>query len=107
LGNACGHEAVKSPEEPTFSSRRSEHLMKRKLFAVRVCGCAARWPQMRRPGSRGPGLAAPGSRLGQPKAARLGSHVSLSGSIVAHQRENHFTFRDSSGEIRVEIAPAL
>jgi uncharacterized protein YdeI (BOF family) len=52
-------------------------------------------------------LAAPGSRLGQPKAARLGSHVSLSGKIVAHQRENQFTFRDSSGEIRVEIAPAL
>ena len=35
--------------------------------------------------------------------ARAGSYVTLTGNIVAHQREDYFTFRDSTGEIRVEI----
>ena len=35
--------------------------------------------------------------------ARPGSYVTLTGNSVAHQREDYFTFRDSTGEIRVEI----
>lgn len=35
--------------------------------------------------------------------ARPGSYVTLTGNIVAHQREDYFTFRDATGEIRVEI----
>jgi uncharacterized protein (TIGR00156 family) len=35
--------------------------------------------------------------------ARLGSYVVLTGNVVSHLRGNYFTFRDSSGEIRVEI----
>jgi len=36
-----------------------------------------------------------------------GRYVTVSGQIVAHQREDYYTFRDASGEIRVEIAPAV
>lgn len=35
--------------------------------------------------------------------ARPGSYVTLTGHIVDHQREDYYTFRDSTGEIRVEI----
>lgn len=35
--------------------------------------------------------------------ARLGSYVTLSGRIVAHQGEDYYTFRDATGEMRVEI----
>lgn len=34
---------------------------------------------------------------------RLGTYVTVTGNIVAHQRANYFTFRDETGEIRVEI----
>lgn len=36
--------------------------------------------------------------------ARLGSYVTLTGNIVDHQRSDYFTFRDTTGDIRVEIA---
>jgi uncharacterized protein (TIGR00156 family) len=36
-------------------------------------------------------------------AARPGTYVTLEGSITAHLREDYYTFRDASGEIRVEI----
>lgn len=32
-----------------------------------------------------------------------GTDVTLTGHIVAHVRSDHFTFRDASGEVRVEI----
>ena len=35
--------------------------------------------------------------------ARAGSYVTLTGNIIAHQREDYYTFRDATGEIRVEI----
>jgi len=35
--------------------------------------------------------------------AREGSNVTLTGNVVAHVRGDHFTFRDASGEVRVEI----
>lgn len=35
--------------------------------------------------------------------ARPGSYVTLTGNIVNHQREDYFTFRDATGDIRVEI----
>jgi len=34
-----------------------------------------------------------------------GRYVTVVGNIVAHQRENYYTFRDATGEIRVEIEP--
>lgn len=55
----------------------------------------------------GPGVAAPASTVAQVQKARLGSYVTLSGLIVAHQREDYYTFRDASGEIRVEIEASV
>ncbi len=39
--------------------------------------------------------------------ARLGTYVTVTGNIVAHIREDYYTFRDETGEIRVEISPRL
>ena len=39
--------------------------------------------------------------------ARVGSYVTLTGNIVTHLREEYFTFRDASGEVRVEIDEKL
>jgi uncharacterized protein (TIGR00156 family) len=43
----------------------------------------------------------------QARDARLGSYVTVTGSIVNHQRSDYYTFRDASGEIRVEIASGV
>jgi len=43
------------------------------------------------------------STVAQVGAARLGSYITVTGHIVAHQRQDYFTFRDGTGEIRVEI----
>lgn len=34
---------------------------------------------------------------------RLGRYVTVTGHIIAHQREDYYIFRDGTGEIRVEI----
>lgn len=51
----------------------------------------------------GPSSTGQPSTVAQVRGARLGSYVTVTGNIVAHQRQNYFTFRDASGEIRVEI----
>ena len=38
---------------------------------------------------------------------RLGSYVVLTGNVVSHLRGDYFTFRDTTGEIRVEIEGAF
>jgi uncharacterized protein (TIGR00156 family) len=55
----------------------------------------------------GPGVAAPTTSVAQLRQARVGSYATVEGRIVAHQRQNYYSFRDASGEIRVEIEPAL
>lgn len=55
----------------------------------------------------GPGVAAPTTTVAQLRQARVGSYATVEGRIVAHQRQNYYSFRDASGEIRVEIEPAL
>jgi uncharacterized protein (TIGR00156 family) len=51
----------------------------------------------------GPSVAGAEMTVAQAAAARAGTYVTLVGNIVANQREDYFTFRDASGEIRVEI----
>jgi len=51
----------------------------------------------------GPSAAGGPSTVKQVNQARVGSYVTVTGHIVAHQRQNFFTFRDDTGEIRVEI----
>ncbi len=51
----------------------------------------------------GPSVSGQASTVAQISQSRIGSYATLSGAIVAHQRGDYFTFRDASGEIRVEI----
>jgi uncharacterized protein (TIGR00156 family) len=55
------------------------------------------------------GPSAPGRSVSvqQARDARLGSYVTVTGNIVNHMREEYYTFRDASGEIRVEIASGV
>lgn len=43
----------------------------------------------------------------QAREARVGSYVTVTGNIVNHLRADYYTFRDASGEIRVEIASGV
>jgi uncharacterized protein (TIGR00156 family) len=51
----------------------------------------------------GPGVAAPAGTVAGVQGARLGSYVTVVGTIVNHQRGDYFTFRDATGDLRVEI----
>jgi len=51
----------------------------------------------------GPGATGRTTSVAQVGAVRLGSYVTVTGNVVAHQRQNYYTFRDGTGEIRVEI----
>jgi uncharacterized protein (TIGR00156 family) len=53
------------------------------------------------------GAAGRTSTNGEVADARLGTYVTLTGNVVAHQREDYFTFREATGEIRVEIGSQL
>jgi len=55
----------------------------------------------------GPSVAGKASTVQQAQQARLGSYLTLTGHIVAHQREHYYVFRDASGELRVEIEPEV
>lgn len=55
----------------------------------------------------GPSQGGAGTTVAQANDARLGSSVTLTGHISAHIRENYYTFRDTTGEIRVEIEDGL
>jgi uncharacterized protein (TIGR00156 family) len=52
----------------------------------------------------GPGVSGAPSTVAEAAAARPGTYVTLTGNIVAHQRADFYTFRDESGEIRVEVS---
>lgn len=55
----------------------------------------------------GPGATGPASTVAQVQDARLNSYVTVTGNIVNHLRENYYTFRDQTGEMRVEIDSAV
>lgn len=44
------------------------------------------------------------STVSAAKDARIGSYVTLQGSIVLHLWDDYYLFRDSTGEMRVEIS---
>lgn len=54
----------------------------------------------------GPSATGRNISVAQANSARVGSYVTVTGNIVNHQRGNFFTFRDTTGEIRVEIDSA-
>lgn len=55
----------------------------------------------------GPGRAGQPITVAQVADARLGSIVAVAGNIIKRQRANYYTFRDETGEIRVEISRAV
>lgn len=55
----------------------------------------------------GPSTTGKATSVAQVSAVRPGSYVSVTGNIVAHQREKYYTFRDETGEIRVEIESSV
>jgi uncharacterized protein (TIGR00156 family) len=56
---------------------------------------------------RGPSVAGQTQTVSQVRDTRLGTYVTLTGNIVNHLRGDYFTFRDATGEIRVEIEGPL
>lgn len=55
----------------------------------------------------GPAATGSTSTVAQVQDARINSYVVVTGNIVNHLREDYYTFRDSTGEIRVEIPEAV
>lgn len=53
----------------------------------------------------GPGEQGRASTVKEATNARVGTYVTVTGNLASHQRENYYTFRDKTGEIRVEIQP--
>ena len=51
----------------------------------------------------GPETSGQVSTVQEANRARIGSYVTVVGNIVDHLREDYYTFRDETGEIRVEI----
>ena len=47
------------------------------------------------------------STVEQARNARVDTYVTVTGNIVAHLREDYYTFRDDTGDIRVEIEPQV
>jgi uncharacterized protein (TIGR00156 family) len=56
-------------------------------------------------GAQFKGPAAPGrvSTVEQARNAPIETYVTVTGNVIAHLREDYYSFRDESGEIRVEI----
>jgi len=55
----------------------------------------------------GPAATAQPQTVAQVRAASVGTQVALTGNIVNQVRGDKFTFRDGTGEIRVEIKAPL
>ncbi|WP_291010729.1 NirD/YgiW/YdeI family stress tolerance protein [Hydrogenophaga sp.] len=51
----------------------------------------------------GPAATGTASTVAQAQAARINSYVTVTGHIVNHLRENYYTFRDNTGDMRIEI----
>ncbi len=48
-------------------------------------------------------LAGDASTVEQARNARVDTYVTVTGNIIAHLREDYYTFRDATEDIRVEI----
>lgn len=73
----------------------------RRVFALLAFGVAATAAMAQ---FTGPSATGRPATVADANRARIGTYVTLTGNIVNHQRSDYFTFRDNTGEIRVEIA---
>jgi len=55
----------------------------------------------------GPSARGQTTTVAQARTARVDTYVTVTGNIVSHLRGDYFTFRDGTGEIRVEIEPEV
>lgn len=55
----------------------------------------------------GPSSAGQISTVTEARNAPVDTYVTVTGNIVAHLRENYYTFRDQTGDVRVEIEPGV
>jgi uncharacterized protein (TIGR00156 family) len=78
--------------------------MRMLLVLLSLCGALASnaWAQFSGPEASGRAVTV--AQIGE---ARPGSYVTVTGHIVAHQRGDYFTFRDATGDIRVEIEDSV
>jgi uncharacterized protein (TIGR00156 family) len=47
------------------------------------------------------------STVVEARSAPVDTYVTITGNIVAHLRKDYYTFRDQTGEVRVEIEPPV
>ena len=80
--------------------------MKKALAAITLCLSILSAP-VAMAQFTGPGASGRPATVADARDARLGSYVTLTGHVVDHQRSDYFTFRDGTGDIRVEIAPGV
>jgi uncharacterized protein (TIGR00156 family) len=82
------------------------HIMRRlmlcfaTLAAIAVMAVTPAMAQFQGPTSAGRQITVEAAQ-----SVRPGTYVVLTGNIVARLRDDYYTFRDSTGEIRVEIEP--
>jgi uncharacterized protein (TIGR00156 family) len=76
------------------------------LMVLAICACGVLATNAMAQFS-GPGVAGRVSTAEEVLDARLGSYITLTGNIVNHLRSDYYTFRDDSGEIRVEISSSV
>jgi uncharacterized protein (TIGR00156 family) len=77
--------------------------MRKRLMVLAICACCALATNVMAQFS-GPGVAGRASTSAEAHDARLESYLTLTGNITNHLRGDYYTFRDDSGEIRVEIS---
>lgn len=53
----------------------------------------------------GPSVQGQAATVAEALNLRVGRYVTLEGNVVAHQREDYYSFQDATGTIRVEIPP--
>jgi uncharacterized protein (TIGR00156 family) len=77
---------------------------RRPFIAICACGLLATSALAQ---FSGPSVAGRSSTAVEARDARVGSYLTLEGNIVNHLRGDYYTFRDASGEIRVEISSSV
>lgn len=81
-----------------------DRLVKTKMLLSLLLGLLTlnAWAQF-----TGPDATGQETTVKQLAEARLGSYVTVTGNIVDHQRQDYYTFRDGTGDIRVEISSSV
>ena len=74
--------------------------MRRLAVVAVICALAGTQAQAQ---FTGPSASGRDASVSQALSARPGSYVVVTGNVVSHLREEYYTFRDATGEIRVEI----